>query len=402
MPAKILAAAKGMAWHLWPALDPRDALIVPVPPPREFLEYLSGLGMTPPRFVTETDPAASAPPDSLFTPFGWNDEAVRRNAGSGNPVGYPAPGVVRRVNSRAFGLELERALFPETACPATFCPDRDSLARWLAAAPPGRYVAKGNHGHAGIGQLRFVLPRDRDARAARLSRLLERHGGLVIEEEQRVGREWGLLFRLGRDGSIPRIRYHRLLSGPAGGYEGALVLPGDDPEFAPHRAAAESAALRIAEALQREGYFGPVGLDLYRHDSGASGRLRSLVDLNARMSMAFPAHGLAARFPGRAVLCAQVSATSPGASGVGVNLCSIRDNLTFDLQARRGVLRITPPLPLPRHSLAFVGGDEEEVTGLRRAFFRSCGPLHGRAGLPTRCDSEVRRGEHPCGGGSGP
>jgi hypothetical protein len=377
MPAKILEAARAMAWHLWPALAAEDTLVVPQLPPDGFPEYLSGLDVTPPHFLPIRDPAAPASrlPDFLrFTPFGWNDEAVRLNAQGAHPSAHPDQAVVRRVNSRAFGLELERELFGEEACPAVFCASADAVNEWMASAPTGRYVAKGNHGHAGIGQLRFSLPAPSPDEAARLAvtlkRLAARHGGVVFEQEQQVGREWGLLFRIGRDGSLSEFRVHRLLSGSAGGYAGALVTPDPDPDWNRHRARAEDGARRIAAALHRAGYFGPAGIDLYAHGDGSGGadgaRLRPLVDLNARMSMAYPAHGLAARFPGRAVLLRQIPAGALRIPGEYKDLRLSWDKLSFNSALRRGAIWLTPLLPLPRHSLAFVGDHEADVLSLQR------------------------------------
>jgi hypothetical protein len=225
-------------------------------------------------------------------------------------------------------------------------------------------VAKGNHGHAGIGQMRFKLPFDSmeaTVRIGQLKRIASRHGGIVIEQEQVVGREWGLLFRMGRGGGLSEFRIHRLLSGAAGGYAGSLVLPGPDPELAPHRAAVESSARRIASALHRAGYFGPVGIDLYIHETREGPRLRSLVDLNARQSMAWPAHGLAARFPGRAILMRQLPASELCVPLGYEGLRERCDKLSFDRPGGRGAVWLTPLLPLSRHTLAFIGDSEAEV-----------------------------------------
>jgi hypothetical protein len=389
MPAKILAAARGMAWHLWPALAPEDTLLVSEPPPDGFLESLAELGLTPPRFVTQTGlaghPGAPAEAsrlvlpkpasDLLFTPFGWNAEAMRLNGILPKPAEHPTLDVARLVNSRAFGLELERSLFGDDACPATFCGNGDAVARWLETAPSGRYVAKGNHGHAGIGQMRFTLPSAAEEKLeARLKRLVNRHGGVVFEEEQRIVQEWGLLFRLGRDGRRSPFRVHRLLSEEAGGYVGSLVpAAGEtDPLWESQRARAESGADHIAQALYREGYFGPVGLDLYLHKAQALENVNSpevlqfrlLSDLNARCSMAWPAHGLAARFPGRAILLRQFSTTAMRVFGRQNALPHYRDNLSFDSTRARGAIWLTPLLSLTRHAVAFVGNDGADARNL--------------------------------------
>lgn len=394
-----------MGWALWPALAPGDALVVPAPPPAGYLEYLTGQGLAPPLFlplslsegipesVTEGLPAtgkgvqrAAAPAPDLsamrFTPFGWNAEAVTRNAAMRHPSPHPDPEVVRRVNSRAFGLDLEQALFPGDACPAVFCSTRRELARWLHDAPSGRYVAKGNHGHAGIGQIRFALsqtgahpsPQEAEARSTlekKLRRLLERHQGVVVEEEQRIEQEWGVLFRVGHaPGVAEEMRVHRLVSGASGGFAGALVLPrGEvDPAWEAHRPRIEEGVGKIARALRDVGYFGPVGIDVYTHRApDGSLRLRPLVDLNARVTMAWPLHGLARRFPDRAILLRHEATTALHIPLNYAELLPFLDKMSRATSNGGVVIWLTPLLPLSRHALAFLGASESEVIRMHGA-----------------------------------
>jgi hypothetical protein len=351
-----------MAWHFWPALAPQDSLLVPAAPPDGFLEYLHGLDLEPPRFTTEVDPAAT------FTPFGWNEEAVGRNAGYRRPSVHPDLAVVRRVNSRAYSFELERSLFGEDA-DGSF-PDGHRAA--------GRFVAKGNHGHAGIGQMRFDAAPDsgpsgvRSLLSSRLTRLAARHGGVVIEPELQVECEWGVLFDLGHEGGLSALRHHRLLSGPAGGYAGALVFPAGvpDADWEPHEEGIRDGLRRIAAALHGAGYFGPVGVDIFTHRLDGHLRLRLLVDLNARHSMALPAHGLAARFPGSTILLRQFPVTALRRAGDSGDLRSLCDSLSFNSGSRRGMIRLTPQLGFSRISLAFFGDDETDVNGMQNEFMK--------------------------------
>jgi hypothetical protein len=63
-----------------------------------------------------------------------------------------------------------------------------------------------------------------------------------------------------------------------------------------------ASASALARALDAIGYFGPVSVDAYVFSSPEGPRLRPTVDINARHSMALPAHGLADRLPGRTLL----------------------------------------------------------------------------------------------------
>src|SRR5690606_17612272 len=105
-------------------------------------------------FVVEGNPPPADLAGARFTPFGWNDEAHARLESLARagwrlaPAAARSPDVVRRVTGRDVGLGLERELFGADA--GSFCADARAIDRWLQEAPAGRYVAKGNHGHAGI------------------------------------------------------------------------------------------------------------------------------------------------------------------------------------------------------------------------------------------------------------
>lgn len=354
-----------------------DALWVPELPSPEFKDYLEAAGLRPPTFSRDLNPG-----ERLYTPFGWNAEAHRVNARHGSRARGPSLETARKVNSRAFGAALEARLFPEDACPARFWARASELKAGLATLAPGRYRAKGNFGLAGIGHLGFEAEADgagrakplAPARVATLCRLVERHAGAVVEREDDVALEFGVLFRAGRAGRSA-LRAHRLWTFADGGFAGALALPGEDPLFAPWRARVEDAATKISAALAREDYFGPVSLDTYiRRDAadpaqGAPARLRPLVDLNARASMAWPAHGLAARFPGRAAAVVQLPAAALHIPRDPAALARAWGPLAFTPARGEGALWLTPfdhgRDPLPRHSLGFIGADAAAVEQLR-------------------------------------
>ena len=375
IPAKILEAARGMAWHFWPALPETDTLIVPAPPPASFLAYLAACGLRPPRFVVEGSDSAlqsGAPKNAsrLFTPFGWNEEAHLRNALYHPSSQAPDPAVVKKVNSRAFSAVKEREIFSSAACPAIFFKSPKTLKTWLEAAPPGRYVAKGNHGLAGIGQIRFEIPAAQPAEDGLfkvLSRLCNRMEGVVLEEEQRVLTEFGVLFHLSKTGNISTIRIHHLLCGIDGNFSGAWVVPHGEPDpiLDPWRNLIEESAARIASVLCEEGYFGPVGIDMYVTEKNGRMFLRPLVDLNARCSMAWPVHGLAQCFQGRAVMVENFASSRFKMANDLDGMTSARNKLHFDTKRLRGFVWLTPLVSSKRHSLAFVGNDATDVMNVR-------------------------------------
>ncbi len=295
---------------------------------------------------------------------------MSRNAAMLRPEPHPAPDVVARVNSRAFSRQLEQELFPDHSPPSFFCADAEAWERWLRDAPPGRWVAKGNFGHAGIAQMRFATPLLAEDKMEKLRRLIRDHAGMALEPEQEIAVEFGVLFLLDDDGETSTLAQHRLLTRRGGGYAGALRI-GDDAAFAPWRPQVEKAAAAVAQRLHREGYFGPVGMDVYAQREGEALRLRPLVDLNARCSMAYPAHGLFHRFPDRAVLVCQWPAAYAPVPSHYAALRKTLGALHFDSEARRGAFWLTPLSGARRHGVAFLGHDAGDALQLSEAVLRA-------------------------------
>lgn len=364
VPAPVLAAARRLEWDLWPALAPRDALLVSEPPPPGFREGLEAVGLELPRFVTAEEAAASCA-GHLFTPFGWNAAAEARARETGARMDAPGLEVVRRVNAREFGASLD----PDT--PVAVLRTVRELDAWLAAAPPGRYVAKGRHGFAGIAQQRFALPADAGEAhrlRERLRRLHARHDGLCMEPWHDIVDEWGTVARVSRDARVSPPRMHRLFAAPGGGFAGACAGPGAVPE--PVARELRRAVERVGAALHAAGYHGPFAFDAYTHRVGGGTRLRAPSDLNVRISMASSLHGMLARFPGRAIFFAQFSATAFGFPDQFHEISRASEILSFNSASRRGFLLITPQLALPRFSAAFIGEDVTDVTTQRDVFMR--------------------------------
>jgi hypothetical protein len=352
--------ARNMAWHFWPTAAAADSVLVPEMPDADSLDYWRGLGFSLPEFRVHPDPGR------LFTAFGWNAEAAGREKEYVRVSPHPDPALTARVNGRKFGLQLENELFPEAGSGGVFLEDVSTLETWLAERHPGRWVAKGNHGHGGIGQLRFDLEKPWPDLPRLLGRLLNDQAGLLMEPEQALQIEFGLLFLLRPDGSTTRPRRHRLLSRAGGGFAGALYLP-EDSEYEALRPEAEKAMAALAARLHGEGYFGPVSVDAYVHREGGRMRFRPLVDLNARCSMAYPVHGLARRLPDRVIWLSQLSTRILSLPKTLGELKKALGPLHFNPASGTGVFWITPLINgLRRQGMACVGNTLEDTEAMRR------------------------------------
>jgi hypothetical protein len=185
-------------------------------------------------------------------------------------------------------------------------------------------------------------------------------------------------FRVGKHGALSDFRGHVLLNSRDGAFLGVKILSTRRPPE-PWDIALEAASGELAKALDALGYFGPVGVDAYVWNSPQGPRLRPLVDLNARLSMALPAHGLADRLPGKTLLWMW---SKPRKLDLPWDYAAFDARLgahAFDAETRTGILAVSP-LSLPdgtarpkRVGFLFSADDEDGLSVLQAGFAKALG-----------------------------
>ncbi|MCB9591589.1 MAG: hypothetical protein H6719_02550 [Sandaracinaceae bacterium] len=200
--------------------------------------------------------------------------ALARLAAAGARV-PPAPSVevLRRVNERSFAHEL--VALPQTVR----CDDLDAVR--AATERPGRWLLFRSLTFAGRGQRRVDAGRW-DEGAEAWARGALRIGPVHVLPRVEIELEVSLHGMLGPDAlrlgrptvsdvdAAGQWRASRLAE--AGELEAAEVL------------ALHDAVERVAVALREAGYFGPFGVDAFRHAGG----FHPLSEINARYSMGWP------------------------------------------------------------------------------------------------------------------
>ena len=369
-----------MAWHFLFAGGKEDSVVLYQPLPPEFLAYLGGKALALPHMSLHPGHTPSAE----FTPFGWNAfTEARRSLYVGQPP-YPSLAAVKTANSRAFSHALERSWAEADGVPWRRSEHGDLFQSWsvlekflLENPRPGAWFAKGDHGHAGTGNRRISERSINGEEQKVVQRLLADHGQVVLEPWQDRIMDMSANFTVEPGGRVKDFCGHELHNSQDGAFLGVKIFPNRRPP-APWDARLESAAAKLGKALDGIGYFGPVSMDAYVWQSPAGPQLRSLVDVNARYSMALPAHGLASRLPGKLLLWTWTKPRKLSLPADYVELDARLGQWAFSSATQTGILAASPIWhafekgkengKAKRVGFLFSANNEEEFTAMRQAF----------------------------------
>ncbi|MEO7034560.1 MAG: hypothetical protein ABI548_11685 [Polyangiaceae bacterium] len=251
-------------------------------PRQKLLRQLAEHGQGSRALLAEQDvllTAGVAPPAPGFIGRAWcpTPLALAQFAALGiEAEPHPAAGVLRRVNHRLFAFEVGGGL-PEQQ----YFTEREPLAALLRRAERP-WLLKRPLAFAGRGQMRFYGPIT-EKQWSWLDVSLEQDG-LIVEPLVSPTLELSLhgfvwrekRFELGRP-CVQQVTDRGVFRGVR------LAEPGElsDPELA----ALWQSAERVARALGSAGYFGPFGIDGYRHQ--LDGGFCALSEINARYTMGF-------------------------------------------------------------------------------------------------------------------
>jgi hypothetical protein len=344
-----------------------DAALVLVDAPDAFRDYLESRGVPVPRLLRPPD----LDPDTRFRPFGWSAEAMELNRRHRRPTDHPPLSVIRRVNSRSYGVELERELFPEIPAGAVV-EEISALEEKLSeTSPTGEWVVKGEFGNAGLANRRMHSRELSAADRRFVEELLLGSDRVVVEPWLPRERDWSVVFEVPFEPAT--LRTYETFHTRDGALIGALMEP-EDEALTPWPDALSSMAERVASRLFDEGYFGSVCADALAWRDGSDLRLRPLVDLNCRRPMSDVAYRLwhqvapdrvfYYRFFNRRKL------TLPRDLPAVVAALGSRG---YDRVRRRGIL-LASPLEHAKLGMIFVGENRREAFALEadlRARFES-------------------------------
>lgn len=295
-PRSVLAKAARMATLLRVFAREADRLWLPAPVGPESLPEIPGL----PRPILETGPLRDLPPaDEILAWCETPDAAAHRRLPekvSGSLEGplheilwrlpAPSPSVVGKVHHRAFCLQVARDLgcaLPGARMVESLADLDDAPPSWIVKAPL-----------SAAGRDRYIERADfSDPKARRtVERLFERHGPLLFEPWMDRVADYGVSALLSPDGTRI-VGVHRQELDRKGQFGGIDLDSAISPEI---RDRLIGTALAVGNALRREGYAGPFGIDAweYRGEDGSM-VLHPLGEINARMTFGLVAWATAER-----------------------------------------------------------------------------------------------------------
>ncbi len=275
--------ASEMPYHLLFFGTEGDSLLVDVAPDEGFLAYLGRAGLSQP--VTGTLPRLAS--EAQFVPFGWNDEAAEINRSYARPATHPPLDTIKRVNGRRFAAKLEEELFSCDEIIGVF-DALEEIEACVASRPPDeQWLLKSEHGNAGLGnrRLRSSQLSQPDREVAR--RLLAEDVCVLLERWRNREIDVATVFEIARGGTVRDLFVYEVVNTADGAYIGSIFDQASDT-LAPWIPEVKEVALKVAERLADEGYFGPVCLDHFVWSQGVDRRLRPLADLNARLQVSAP------------------------------------------------------------------------------------------------------------------
>ena len=367
------AVAEMSLWFLL-AAEAGDRVICDRLPPQQYLEHLADAGLV----VAKPAEEGQHYPNLSAEAWGWTARSRDRLAGFGARLSHPALEVVARVNGRLFAHRVTQEL--GLGVPGAVQVEPGRLLRGESPLS-GQQVVKPLHSAAGRGMLRSPDGSWNPQQQAVLEVLENQDVPVVLEPWLERTYDLASRFDLDENGRLSNLRHHRCLVGTDGTFYANLMRPNETQEgFADTLA---RAAERIAEALNKQGYFGPVGLDafLYR-DKGGEQSLAAAVDINARHPVSSLAYSLWQRISlEHCFLLRTLTVKKHHLPDDYQAWSELLGETAYDRSSRTGALLLTPlRLPHPKGSiqpkrslLAMVAPTMAELENLYREAFPRLG-----------------------------
>jgi len=237
---------------------------------------------------------APVDPARLVAHPGWAPPIVRTGEPPRSFDLMWADPAAKDANDRSRALAIAQSLgvaLPGACVVASLAELEAHVAGWIRS-DDRPWICKARWTAAGRDRARGVGRRVDGELRARLARLFERFGPLVLEPWMDRIADIGVCGDIAVGGEITLAEPHRLLTDPRGGFLGIDLAPVDRAIAEPLRATAHAAATAVAI---QTAYRGPFAIDAFVYRDSTGQHLHPLCELNARHTFGWIAHALARR-----------------------------------------------------------------------------------------------------------
>ena len=259
-----------------------DTVLVPALPGVDFLDYLQRQRIPVP--AARILPSITA--GARFTPFGWNGEADRLNRSYAPPSPHPPLDVVRRVNGRTFALEVEQRHWGGGHA-IGLIHSVGELEKILEGRPLDEcgWLVKSEHGNGALGNRRIRSRVLSDPDRETVGRFLAEDDTALVEQWRSRTADLASVFCVDESAEPVDLFSYEVVNTADGAFIGD-IFDRSSREVDRWGAELQSMAEIVARELAEAGYFGPVCVDSFVWDDRGVRRLRPVVDINARLSVA--------------------------------------------------------------------------------------------------------------------
>jgi hypothetical protein len=194
----------------------------------------------------------------------------------------PDCNLVRKLNDRETSNSWEK-LTETMPCGVEIIDSIEELQTGITNLDRDKWVLKARYGMSARERILGTGTTLTSQQTGWIEKRLKEQGSLVLEPWLESAGEMGIQIQVPASGQIEMLAVLPLMNTAHGEYQGSRLFLSESEQQIWELAT--RIAMQIAEDFQRQGYFGPLGIDAMRYRDGDEIKLRPIQDINARWTM---------------------------------------------------------------------------------------------------------------------
>jgi hypothetical protein len=255
-----------------------DSILTENLPEPSFLDLLQQQGITVPNFVQSVDEAVF----NEIIPWGWSEQIELLDQSDSS---HPSIEAVRIINSRSYSHQIEEEWHVGLKGSIQF-ENLETMENHLKHQndQSGSWIIKSEFAMSGRERITGDGSEFNDSQINWINKRIRSGQKLFFEPRVHPVKEAGIQFTIPQHGNIILEGVVPLLSTSNGGYQGSLISHSNE-NHAEWKKAIEW-GFQVAQKIQKEGYWGPLGIDAMIYENNNQEQfLRPVQDINGRWTM---------------------------------------------------------------------------------------------------------------------